>query len=637
MTRGCMGMRWGSWLRVAAVVGLVGGAMTLGRAQTEAHRWAQDVERAGLRLGLELQALDGAALRPGGTARLRIRVRSQADGQALPRILPGVWIDTAEPRDGKAEAEHPTEEAACAQRIRRYVRASGLNPQAVIDFNGYDVLALNTDASISVLDPRTVFAGKTSLKASLPLPGPGVDWAADAQDSRLFVSIPNPPSVAVADLLTLQPEPGVSLPGPPGRVRLQPDGQRVWVGVARASNQGPGGVALIDTQPPRTMRWLPLGYGAVDWAFDPAGWVAVVQADAAQVVFVDPTADRIARREALPAQAAPVSVVFDAVGRRFWVADTHHGLLRSYDHRGQPLSAVPVGAGIGAQAISPDGRWLMVANPTTDEVTVLDLSAARLAHRIRVPGRPVEIAFTPSHAYVRTLESASLTLIGLAALETRPRVQTVPLGEHPASRRPERPLASALAIMADGAGVFAASPADNAIFAYMEGMNAPSGSVSAKGHELLAVRLVRRGLREVDTGVFEQQFVVPAHLTEMWLAVAIERPRTQYCVRVPLGPAQRPPLRWQLVWQSLPERDDRLVVQLHGVPEDQLPPRLWLRLFQPGQPALTVPAQASAPGQYQAALPQLWPGLWYVHALPPPQAPTRWPYVSFQREDHEPK
>lgn len=658
---------FGRFGRVLLALGLLalGGAASAADTSAPAATWERQLESDGVTTRLRLEALDGAGLRPGAPVRLRVGLSSTLDGTPIARTLPGVWIDGADPRLATADAAEAAD--ACRQRIGRYVRASSVNPQALTDLNGYDVLALNADPSISVLDPRTRFAGRTSLRATLPLPGPGFDWAATADDTRLFVSVPSRRALAVLDLLALKAAEPVALPGAPGRVRLHPGGTQVWVGVAEGGGgtdgkdggkdgaapvTTPGGVAIVPVAPPHRPTWLPLGHGHVDMAFDPAGWVAVTQRDAARVIFVDPVTLRIERSADLPAGALPLAVAFDAQARRFIVAEARSGRLLAFDHRGKPLPDLMLAAGIGPLSISTDGRWLFAANPAAQAVFVVDLPAWRVAHRLPVSGRPFEVAQTTGYAYIRALDTEAITLVALASLADAPRPQVIGMGERPPGRTPNLPIAAQIAPMADGMGSFVASPGDNAVYYYMEGMNAAAGSVSARGHEVRAVRLARRGLREVAAGEFEQQFRLP-EVAQLLLAVATDSPRTQHCVALALAAApDGATAPWQLAWEQLPERSARLVLRLDGVPPGQQPERLLIRLFQPGYGSVDVEAQRDdvghdsadhdsaghdnashdSTGRYSAELPALAAGLWYAHPQPPGGSGARWNYVSFVRK-----
>ena len=70
-----------------------------------------------------------------------------------------------------------------------------------IDFNQYYVVALNDDATVTVVDPLSGFGG-TKLLALVTLPGPGADWALAAGGRRLYVSVPAADRVTAIDTLT---------------------------------------------------------------------------------------------------------------------------------------------------------------------------------------------------------------------------------------------------------------------------------------------------------------------------------------------------------------------------------------------------------------------------------------------------
>ncbi|MGC3986227.1 MAG: hypothetical protein QM777_16765 [Pseudorhodoferax sp.] len=603
-------------------------ALALLAAGAQAEPLQRVLEQDGLRIALHLAPTTPAGLQAGAPALLRATVTGSLDGAPV-RTLPGVWLDAL---DGGAAPDA----ADCQRRVARYARGTGINPQALTDLNGYDVLALNADASVSVLDPRTQFAGRTSLRATLSLPGPGFDWAAAPDDRLLWVGVPAARALALADLEALRTTATIALPGAPGRVKAEPGGARAWAGVAQAADGGPGGIAVVDAAAPHRLHWLALARGHAEMAFDPAGWVAVTQREAAEVVFVDPTTLQVARRAPLPPGAVPLNVVFDAAARRFVVAEARGGALHAFDHRGQPLATLPLAAGIGPMALSPDGRWLLVANPALHQVEVVDLPAFRHAHRIPVSGRPYDIGMTPGYAYVRALDTEAVSLIALPSLSATPRVQAIVMGERAPARTPQLPLATPLAAMMDGSGSFVASPGDNAIYFYMEGMNAPAGSVSARGHELRAVRVARRGLRETAPGVYEAQFTLPA-ATQLMLAVATEAPRTRQCTPLALqaAPASAEP-GWRLAWEQLPVAQARLALRIEGTPAAALPPAVALRLFQPGATGLQVLARQQAGGRYEAELPPLASGLWYVHPSAPAGSGARWAYTSFIRQKAAP-
>src|SRR5262245_21887942 len=99
---------------------------------------------------------------------------------------------------------------------------------------------MNEDASIFVVDPRFSFGGWRVL-AMLPPAAPGADWAASADGSRLFVSMPAAGKLAAADLVSWTVRANVDVGPEPGAVALEPGGARVWVATRR-------GVAAVDAR-----------------------------------------------------------------------------------------------------------------------------------------------------------------------------------------------------------------------------------------------------------------------------------------------------------------------------------------------------------------------------------------------------
>jgi DNA-binding beta-propeller fold protein YncE len=73
------------------------------------------------------------------------------------------------------------------------------------------------------------------------------------------------------------------------------------------------------------------------------------------------------------------------------------------------------GTGYGAAA-TRDGRWLLVAIPSKNEVAVVDLKAMKVARSVEVPKSPQEILIPPSGdvAYVSCSDSGKIAVIDLA-------------------------------------------------------------------------------------------------------------------------------------------------------------------------------------------------------------------------------
>jgi len=589
--------------------------------------WETIVEQVGLSARITLAPAEGNAWEP--RRRLEVKLTSALDGQPVRAEVPAVWIDAG--RMGfNGERE-------CANRIGRYAQSSSLRPQALLDLNSYNVLTLNRDASLSILDPGVQLAGVTSLRAVVRLPGVGVDWVAASGDPRVFVSVPSRRSVAVADLEKRAVTEEVMLPGAPGRLAMHPTRREAWVGIPEfdtkpGQSERAGGVAIIDANAPEGARTVKLGRGHVEMAFDPAGWVAVVQRHEPAVVLIDPTTLQVAARVDLPPDSLPLSVSFDAVQGRFLVTDARVGRLLSIDRRGEGSRDLSLQPGVGPMAISPDGRWLFVTNPGAGVVDIVELAPWRHAHRTSITGRPYAVAFTDRYAYVRLLDSPNVALIALSSLTATPTLQSIQMGERAPASVGDLPIAQTMTPATGGNGMFVASPGDNSVYFFMEGMNAPSGSVSAKGYDIRAVRLSQGGMHEITPGVFAAEVTLPEN-QELLVAVASRSPRAQFCVQLPRLPgfgAARAPVT--LNWDVLPEHDDYLQVTLNGGDERQRPEHLRIVLFQWPHRRIEVLVPSVEPGRYRTRLSDLPKGRWFAHPDVPEEPKLASRYRSFQRK-----
>jgi len=586
------------------------------------------IERDGLRLRVWLQPRAGAAgeLRQGQPATLRVALSSALDDTPLALPPPGAWLD-------RATAAAKLDDAACTGRIGSYLGGS-FTERPWRDLSGYQVLLLNGDASISVLDPQTNFAGKTSLRGVIPLPGAGFDWDLSPAHDQLFVSMPATRQVAMVDMATLAAPRLLDAPGSPGRVRVHPSGRQLWVGVPqpapRKSNTAvqpaEGGVWLVSRADPSRHAWVATGDGHHEFAFDPDGLAAVTNRDSGSVSFVDGATALERRRVTIG--GAPISAAFDARARLFIVAEARAGVLQRFDHGGQPLDRLELAPGIGPMATSPDGRWLLVLNPAANLVHVVDLAAWRRVHDLPVPGRPFQLAYSGAYAYVRALDSDDVTMLQLASLGAAPLVQRFSAGEKRPADAPDLPIAAQFAPLPDDNGVFVLSPPDGTLYTYMQGMNAPMSGISPRGHPLRAVRVARQGLLEISRGVFEAQLVLPDS-PGLLLALAMQGPpAARHCIGLALAPdgaaAAQASVPTRVSWRihGSAGTAKQVEVTLEGDAAKPWPQALPLWVFRTGggraalraeRTALTALEGGAVRVVYAASAADLRPGAYYVH------------------------
>ena len=154
-------------------------------------------------------------LREGDTVDIGFTVRDAGSANPVPGLNPAAWLALARTRrDGPR--------ASCTDLVRTALGQSLLS-RPELDLNAYYVLALNDDATITVVDPLFGFGG-TKLLAMVALQSPGEDWVLTADQDRLFVSMPGANRVAVDRHARRGRSRRTSTSGPaPSRVALQPD------------------------------------------------------------------------------------------------------------------------------------------------------------------------------------------------------------------------------------------------------------------------------------------------------------------------------------------------------------------------------------------------------------------------------
>ena len=505
----------------------VGAAPVLAdQALVEGALVEKHIERDGLRMEVRLDAIAGTAATAPSSARLaRLRVEATriADAQPLSGLPLGVWIDhRISPLSGATPA--------CAQRVAGYV-AGNLLGRPVLDLNGYWVLTLDAEGRVSVLDPAVSFAGRSSLFGTVALGGKAFDWLRTPDHAALFVAVPERGDVVVVDLSTLAVRERIAVRGEPSRLALQPDARLLWIAYRGRAGE-PDGVAVVDVANGEVLRTVALPSGHHEIAFSADSRRAFITSrDAGTLTLFDHQQPQDAHTLELGGQ--PLSVQYVARLDETWVVDGESGDVVRLDAGGAVRGRIALDRGAGPSKLTPDGRHLIVLNPTEQRVHRIDVATRSALPPLTVGGRPYDVMFTERFAYVRALDAENVALLPLDRISDAP-AQFVAMGAEGAGRTPSLPIASAMAPGFDGAGGFFVVPSERTIYHYMEGMNAPDSGLRAYGHTPLAVLLARRGLREVGPGRYEALLSLPAG-NDLVLALSAESPRFRECLA--LAPA----------------------------------------------------------------------------------------------------
>jgi YVTN family beta-propeller protein len=562
----------------------------------------------------------GAELQAGKDANVRFAVTDEASGKPIPGVNPGAWMDMAQVIQGQAGAA----QKSCKEKVSLYMQGTvGIRP--MVDLNSYFILTLNAEPSISVVDPVISMAGRTSTLATIPLSSPGADWAAGADQKKLYVSSPRTGKVTVIDTDGFRAVASVDAGKEPLRVAIQPDGRYLWVG-NDAKEAADSGVTVIDTRTDTVVARIPTGRGHHEIAFTDDSQIAFVSnREDGTVSVID--VQSLRKRSDVKTGPLPISIGYSPKAKALYVADGRDGTLSVIDAGSLGRTAVvALEPGLGPLRFAPDGRHLLVVNPAKDKVFVVDAAGNELTNTIEIKGGPFQVVFSRDFAYVRALRSERVSMIALRTLgkSGTPTVQSFAAGAQPPRASDQLLIADSIAAGNTDAAVFVVNPADSTTYFYMEGMNAPSSNYKVMGASARAVTVVDRSLKEIEPGVYAGRVRLPAP-GRYDVAFLMQTPQLLHCFAAEVKPGAG------VARTALPlvaEFDEaqravragakvklrfRLLDGTSGEPRAGLKDARIMYFLAPGRLRTEVPVRELGGGSYEVDLRLPVAGAYYVH------------------------
>lgn len=458
---------------------------------------------------------------------VQVRIADIASSSPLAGSSPAVWIDRT------ADGEHTTPEQ-CVGKVKRFAEGSTFS-HTELDLTSYSVVMMNSDATLTVVDPRFGY-GDTRLLAMVSLEGPGEDWALTEDGARLFVSVPSAHAVVAVDTAAWRVMSSAASIPQASRVGLQPDEGYLWV--AYGGDEEDSGVVAVNPRDMRTAARIRTGRGYHHMAFSAdSAFAFVTNSRDGTVSVID--VRRLAKAGDVQVGAGPTWIAYSDLARAAYVANEGDGKIIAIDAAERTVRAIVQAApGLGQIRFAPGGRFALIVNPSNDMIYVVDATSNRLVQQGKLDKGPNQIAFTNAQAHIRHRGSDAVLMIALANLgRTGAEMSVADFsgGRHPPGDM-SRPTPADGIVQASGEnGVLVANPGDRSVYFYMEGNAAPMGNVSNAGHEPRAVLSVDRSLRERSPGVYETTAKLPA-AGSYDLALFLDRPRLVSCFDLSVAP-----------------------------------------------------------------------------------------------------
>jgi DNA-binding beta-propeller fold protein YncE len=451
----------------------------------DAAAYKQKTEVGGLAVELAVQpVVAGAKIEEETPVTVTVRV-DDGKGQPLAGITPAAWMSLRAPNDRRPDASR------CVEKIATFT-AGNVFVRPEVDLNVFHVLALNDDATITVIDPHFGFGG-SRLLAMIALRSRGEDWVFNADSSLLFISMPKSGAVAVVDTTSWKVVREIEVGEDPRRVLLTPDNRAILVahrkGATALRADGSGIVGTIETsEAPREVVL--------------AGEVAAI-AGATRVTLVELSSMREQGSVTIP---SPITAAgFSSLSKRVYVASEDARVSVIDVAAKKILTRFETGAPATQVRFDPTGRYGFVVVPSKHEIQIVDAGSGRVIQTADVDQNPDRVSFSENLAYIRPLGSDLVLMIPLDRIGTPGA--PVPIIDFPAGQKrfdqgPAPSIADGIVAAPGEPAMLVGHPGDREIYYYREGMAAPMGHFSNDSRAPRAVLVLDRTLSRQRNGEF---------------------------------------------------------------------------------------------------------------------------------------
>ena len=473
------------------------------------------------------RALQTADLLEGEDYAVTFKIADSRTGTPLTGLHPAAWIDLR-------DTDKLTGGQDCRQKIQAFLQASfATRPE--IDLNTYYLLALNEDATISVIDPLMGY-GSSKLLTMVMLKSPGEDWALGRDKKHLFVTMPGTNQVAIVDTSTWKVITALDTGQRPVRLVFQEDQKYLWVG-CDAGDSAQGGVTVIDPAVPRVVAFLKTGAGHHEIAFDADDRHAFVTNRLDGTVSVIDV-QKLSKIKDLKIGSGPASIAFSNLSKAIYVANDADGSVAVVGGSDLDiLTRLTAKPGLRAIRFAPGGRWGFIASAAENAVRIFDAASNQFIQSVAVGKLPDKISFTKDFAYIRCLASGEVSMIELDSIGksgAKP-VLDFPGGQKSPEQASGQSVADSIVQSPEAGSVLVGNPADKMIYYYSEGMAAPMGSFQNYSHEPRAVMVWDRSLRETSPGTYSTTVKLTTD-GEYDVAFLLNSPRIVKCFDMSVKP-----------------------------------------------------------------------------------------------------
>jgi hypothetical protein len=272
-------------------------------------------------------------------------------------------------------------ELACSDKVRA-LASQGIGRRAVVDFNTYSLVTVNTDRTVAFINPF-LRMNNAKLEGVVTLPGDATALLHHSQARELWIAMRQSDAIAVIDTDTRTIKRTLSFVPGSGPQALALSGRSVWVSFAgrnqwlRFDNSDSGvpaaSVAAVATAQLLTSPStnIVLGLGADG------------------ITLLDGVTNEV---RTVKLSGSPSAATWSVLAQRWLVATSSKRLyLTTFD----------------------DGRFAVAAVPSRDRVSIVDVASASILQTVPVTAQANELAQSASFIYVHSAALGQATLLSL--------------------------------------------------------------------------------------------------------------------------------------------------------------------------------------------------------------------------------
>jgi YVTN family beta-propeller protein len=255
--------------------------------------------------------------------------------------------------------------------------------------------------------------------------------AADALALTGTVVVVNQQSdtITLVDLRTMEAYRHVPVVGGPHEAAVSPDGRTVVVTNYHREGVPQKALSVIGLPDGNTIRTIDLGdYRMphdVRWV-DATHVVCTVEAN--QALLLVNVENGAVERVFETGNRGSHMLALSADRRRLYCSNMGGGSVSVFDFAsGKKIKDITTGSECEGVGVSPDGRWVWAGNRAEDTISIIDTKTLEVVKRLKSPGFPYRVQFTPGGKYALVPHARAGSLV-VGDVAKQSIVKSIPLG-----------------------------------------------------------------------------------------------------------------------------------------------------------------------------------------------------------------